>query len=301
MKRRCLASVPSLAAVSVCAVALLAAGCHQSRIETPEFAGTYAPADDRAAVIERYNRRCAALADFSARALCTLDWQEMDDAGEVRTRRESGDGGRLLFHAPRSTTLTIEKLGKWYLWAGSDAGRYWLFDRTGDGLLLRHGRHDGPGAAAGLGLPVRPADLPLLLGLQPLDPAEPWKLQAFTPRDETSPPGLVLSKPGLRLFLDRHTSAPRRVDLLDADGRPALSAELSIQRTPVVDPALPENERHFLPAKVRLYPAAQPGRAMRLELEIVRAEVGGTPAAFDFDKLVRSLKPDRVEDLDAGR
>jgi hypothetical protein len=146
-----------------------------------------------------------------------------------KKRRERGDDSTLMIEVPSRLALSIGKMGNTIIWAGCDSQRYWLFDLFGDKGVI-HGRHEllYRYEMPGLPLKIRPSDLPLLLGLLPIDPGsgaaqDPpvgWAgtLGAFV----VQPPGAPI-----RLFVDHKTWLPVRVELMDPHGGVAVISELS--------------------------------------------------------------------------
>lgn len=238
----------------------------------------------------RYNANAAKLDRLYARTGVALTWREMRKDGSTKDRKESGDG-KVIFAAPASTVVTVEKLGKWYLWAGSDGKRYWLFDRTQDSLVLSIGRLDGPAARRGfLGLPVRPQDMPALLGLAALELTPEAQLSWC--EDPSGHGWYLLEQTNLRLLADPATCQPVRIELTNAAGQAQVVAELSGR----VDCG----NGGVLCQKAKIYPV---GRDARLDLTVDSADANSDkvkPKLFDLDgTLIPTHKPEKTVDLDA--
>lgn len=241
------------------------------------------------ALIAKYNTNTGRLAKLYARTSVELTWQETREDGSVKNRSESGDG-KVIFQAPASTVVTVEKLGKWYLWAGSDGARYWLFDRTQEPSALYVGRLDGPAAKRNfLGLPVRPQDMPMLLGLKPLEPA--LKTDVAWCVDATGHGFYRVEQPHLRLLLNPKTAWPVRIELTDAAGKAQVVAQLS--------GAVVCENGGVLRQKAEIFPVK--GKA-RLDLAVDSASVDPDKIKsrmFDLDgTLIPANKPEKTVDLD---
>lgn len=241
--------------------------------------------------LAKYNANAQKLAVLYARTHVDLTWMEARAGGPAKPRHESGDG-KIIFKAPAGTAITVEKdLAGLLLWAGSDASRYWLFDRTGDVSTLHVGAQNGPAAKRGLlGLPVRPQDVPALLGLKPLGELESIDLKWCV-----SPAGqgyYHFEQPGLRMLVEPDSWMPARVELTDAHGKAQVTAELS-GRVEVEG-----NPSTLLRQRAEIFPA---GREARLDVEIKStldpAKV--KPGLFDLEGvLIPSHKPKKIVDLD---
>lgn len=273
---------------------LLAAGC---QVDAPGHAtplGRVGPVPAKYAIatadlLAKYNANARRLAKLFVRTKVSLAWQEEKPDGTLKNREESGDG-KLVFQAPASTVVTVEKLGKWYLWAGSDGKRYWLFDRTQNPSTLYVGQLGGPAAKRGfLGLPVHPQDVPVLLGLQPLNAAV--KTDVYWCANAAGRGGYVVEQPGLRLLLHPDYAWPIRVELTDATGRAQVVAELS--------GAVVCKNGGVLREKAAIFPMNRPAR---LELTVQSAEADSNrikQGLFDLEKgLVPANRPEKTVNLD---
>ncbi len=279
------------------AVLLWAAGC---QIDAPGRAtplGRVGPVPARHAIatadlLAKYNANATRLAKLFVRTQVSLTWQEEGPGGKLKNRQEKGDG-KIFFQAPASTVFTVEGPTQWYLWAGSDGKRYWLFDRTRDPSTLYVGDLNGPAAKRGfLGLPVRPQDLPVLLGLKPLDPAV--KTDVLWCVDAAGRGMYWVEQPGLRLLLHPEYAWPLRVELTNAAGQPQVVAELS--------GALVCENGGVLRERVAVFPMHQPAR---LDLTVRSVQAGSDrvkPGLFELERvLIPANKPEKTINLDAPR
>jgi len=275
-------------AVGVC---LVCVGCRTDAIVpddlNPEPISVINNTEDLPAygqLVERYNRNGPALERVWARTKVELRWRDAKD----RKRRESGDG-RLIFERPLNTAWTVEVLGDIKLWAGSDRAGFWLFDRLEDKRAY-YGQYGQP-LARPLPLPVQPEAVPYLLGLMPIDPdrvpAAP-AVELFNGYYVIEPPGL-----NLRMMLDPTDARPVRIDLTDTAGRSVLVCRL----TGEVDVRREGLESVVLAETAELYPL---GDESRMTVTLKRPSTDATkfkPRLFDFERLVKAMKPRAVVDL----
>ena len=127
------------------------------------------PGVSYAEAARRYNQHVLGLKRLWARSVVEVSW--IEDDGDRRS--EQGEG-HFVFVPPRRVALSVGKLGKIILWAGSNAERYWLIDNQGDGVAYvgKHPTVEVIGPTGGVEmrgpLPFKPDDVPYLLGLRPL-------------------------------------------------------------------------------------------------------------------------------------
>lgn len=248
------------------------------------------------AVAEGYNRSVEHFDTLFLRTYVRLAWQETHADGETRYRSEAGDG-KFLFRSPRDTVLTIEKLSKVYLWAGSNGLQYWLFDQVDDDHKVAYvGTYDAAagGGARDLRLPTafRPDDVPYLLGLVPLDPGLASAVYVYDGQYLIEPEGM-----GLRMLLDPTSFRPTRVDLLDANGWSIVVCQLEGRFGVEVD-GLPSQRWPVVCDDADIYIV---GQESRLSIELVAATNSSRrirDQLFDLDTLLDALEPDEVIDLD---
>lgn len=241
---------------------------------------------DYADLVQRYNQNAAAMDRVWVRTKVEMRWRDE----KKRKRRESGDG-RLIFERPLNTAWTVEVLGDVKLWAGSDVNGFWMFDRLDDGKAY-YGSYGQP-LAQPLPLPVQPEAVPYLLGLVPIDPdrrPEPPEVELFNGYFVIEPPTL-----NLRLMLDPATARPVRIDLTDPSGVSALTCVLTGELAVASD----DDREAYLPQTAELYPQ---GDESRMTVTFKRATTNASKIKrkwFDFQGLVKALKPSAVVDLNS--
>lgn len=290
----------ALAVVLACGLALLPLGCRQREPIIPDTlmpaaVQTTAPLPSYRELVDRYNANLAGLDRL---------WSATDV--QIRFRNEAGKAkfeegeGKLLYVRPNELALTVEKLGKTYLWAGGDAERFWMFDNDSRTAYVGHHRNIGKPCMQELPLPVHPASVPYLLGLVPLDPAVPPDEGGTVERLQgyylIEPPGLKL-----RLLLDPTTARPVRVDLTDANGKSVVISRLEAFAPVQIEGAPPESSPHIA-TRADVYVT---GEEARMTLFLKRLSDGRDgnrirPQAFDFDTLIKAHKPKEVIQLDAA-
>lgn len=258
------------------------------------------PADiPYATLAERYNKTVEAVPALWARTDVEVEWYELDSDGDRRFRSESG-GGKFMLRRPSDTALLVEKLGKIYLWAGSDSERYWLFDRvpgSGDTAYLGEFSKLGRPGTRRFPLPVRPDLVPLLLGLLPM-PSEAF-FDEPPPIDLYQGQYLVdLSPLSIRMLIDPQTFRPTRVDLTDRAGYSVLTAKLK-GAFPVEVEGKDEADWPTICEAAEIYVS---GVQTRLTVGVDYATTDTArlrDAAFSFESISKSLKPETVVPLDA--
>ncbi|MEM6750245.1 MAG: hypothetical protein AAF612_07225 [Planctomycetota bacterium] len=281
----------------------LVAGCPTTPPPTPtdELAVPTAPPPSYAELVAVYNRRASNLSSFTAYATVKLDWVERDDDGELQDRHEFGDA-RLIFRAPLEVALTVEKVGKLLLWAGSDGERFWVIDAASDDERVAHlGAVRVARTADTDPLRMSAASAPDLLGMRPLPP-----LVAEPPVIEAVAGGYRFVRPddAVRITVSPEDWSPVRVEVLDDAGWPVVRSELSGNVTAKlnqVDPA----RWPSLPKTATVRPIRPDGEPDSSRMELVIARIDARKAVrddwFDFDALVNALRVDEVVDLDGVR
>lgn len=279
----------------VVATVAAAAGCQQRAIMPsdlmPERADSTGVVPGYNELVDRYNVNLRGIDRLWASTDVELAWR--DEEGDRHF--EKGDG-KFLFVSPRNVAMTVEKLGKTYVWAGSDEERFWLFERQKDYAYVGRHEHVGKACAEPLPLPVHPSTVPHLLGLLPLERvegAEP-RVQVIEGYPVIEPPGLAL-----RIMLDPATARPVRIDLLDGLGRAVIVSRLRGHR-PVRVEGVADDELPGVPESADLVVIGQEAR-VTLKLDRPTVDPSRIQArAFDFESLVKALKPKRLVELDAG-
>lgn len=243
-------------------------------------------------LVGRYNKNIAKLDQLRARADVEITWY--DHKG--RKKFQSGDDSLLMMRRPGELALSIGKLGHDVVWAGYDEDRFWLFDLSEEKTSYV-GYHENIGkiGARSLPTPVRPMDLPKLLGVVLIDPE---KLPP-RPRVEWIKGRYVIEPPGtrMRLTIDPKTYLAARVDLLDATAKTLMFGRLSKpKRVDVEDVAKSQWP----------YVAGQLDVTMIDQRDKVTLKLWGMSDGagriqdrqFDYERLVRAFKPKTQIDLD---
>jgi hypothetical protein len=247
-------------------------------------------------VVHRYNDGVRYVDRLWSETRVQMRWR--DDRG--RARMEQGDG-KLLFIRPDRLALTVEKLGRTYLWTGSDDERFWMFDNQENVAFVGHHRNVGRACMSPMPLPVHPSVVPFLMGWMPLDPGG-WVGVGGEPEVEWLRGHYLVEPPELRLrlLLDPRTLRPVRVDLTDELGRSVVIAQLSEYASLEID-GLPQDQWPTVATRADLFVVGEEAR-MTLELRRQSDGVRGNriaSQAFDFDVLVRAHRPREVVRLDA--
>lgn len=295
------ARLPDLGAARVLAmVLLLAGGCAGPGTATapsPDSGSTRVPAAPVrdpavvAALIERYNDRVRLLDQMYARGVIEFRWVDRD--GEEHF--EPQINAKLWVDLPRRTALRGEKLGETYIWLGSDADRYWMFDLAGDTRRLYVGRHDTFTEQDAVSVLVRPVTLLDLLGLTPLPAFEP----AATSFDEARTAWVVRVEGAggpMRVFLDPTSALPVRVESLDDAGEIVLFSDLG--RYAAV--RIGGMSVLALPRAPTLIDISNPEGTVAVKLAFGDVTGETAPRVFDLRGLIDHLRPERIEGATEG-
>lgn len=275
----------------------LVPGCQPPRDRGP--VGPPAALPSYVELAERYNANVVGLDRLWARASVRVVFR--DQRGKWKT--ETGEDSLVMVEPPHRVAISVGKLGKTALWAGSDKDMYWLFDNL-DARTVWYGRTENLGRPATRPLPlaVHPHRLVALLGVTPINPQAPT--DAETVHWEDGQYRIDVPDQSLRLWLDPQTALPRRAALLDEAGRITvmawLSGELRVEKAGVPDRANWPRIADRIEAKVMNEDAtltvwlrdATDGRGSD---RIERAMAG----AFHFGRLIQALNPQQAIDLDA--
>lgn len=167
-----------------------------------------------------HNRHVAGLSRVWARANIDVTYQ--DEHG--KTKKESGDESTLMIDLPQNVALSFGKFGLGTLmWAGCDDQHFWFFDLVGEKSML-FGSHASLNHVniRNLPLQVRPADIPMLLGLLPLNPdaqsSVGWERGYLTIQPNNGP---------VKMLMDPISHAVRQVLIFAPDGMPAVVSTLN--------------------------------------------------------------------------
>jgi hypothetical protein len=286
-----------LAALGACGVLLT--GCPpatsmEDHVRPPAVLPSYAE------LAQGYNHKIAGLHQVWAATSVHLTW--IDDKGERHSERGEGN---LIVVLPDKTAFTFGKVGQTGLWAGCDARRYWYFDFRGDGVAYI-GRHEHAGADSRnpMGVPIRPREVPKLLGIIPLDPqahdaggsppAVRWDQGAYLV-------DVTATDSRLRLWIDPQTDLARSIQLLDSHGRPTATASLSVPNQLPTN-GVPEAQWPWINTALHVE-LADDGGTLDVHLNSASDGLhdGGSkikPIQFNFEGLVHIYDPARIVDLD---
>ena len=241
---------------------------------------------------EGYNANLDQLGTLWCRTDVVIEWREQDEDGNSVDRREKGDG-KLMYRSPQDTALLVEKLGQIYLWAGSDEQCYWLFDVVDSekkvGYRGTYAKLGQPGTRR-FPLPVRADLVPQLIGLVPL-PESGSAVELYAGQ-------YLIDLPGKRMLIDPKTFRPTRVDLTNKAGYSVLTAKLE-GRFIVEVPNVPNARRPKICERAEVYVAGYSSK-LTVAMDYATANPGKVnDQMFDFDKLKKGLKVERVISLDA--
>ena len=266
------------------AARLLAAALTLFALTAPAFAA--ADVLPPGEVLARHNGWAARIPHLWARANLMLNFPK-DETGEKREQHDLS--GHLFLIKPDRLFVHGEVLGKDVFKVGMDAERFWLWIRPEVNTVWT-GRRGGEGERRFI---LSPADLMTAIGLFriDLDPDTPAEFVAqrdhyvLTERYR----GTAAPAPRRRIWFDRETLRPARVDLFDEAGRRLLMAEL-LRYKPVGPGKAPLATAY----RARFYGE---GREMILVLRLteVKPEKEPNPRIFEY----RRPPGAKVRDLDA--
>ena len=242
-------------------------------------------------LVTRYNATTKPLVRVWASARVDLLW--LDENGKQKS--EHGDG-RFMYRAPDKIALEITEAGRGF-WAGGDGDRYWFFDLQDDRTLYV-GQFDKLDEldADTFPLPVRPTDLPYILGLLPIDPdnvPEAPAVESIAGHYLIEPPGL-----GIRMLLHPETARPVRVDLIGSVGESAVKCILTEPAELERSAENADGPAPTMAGKVEVYVLDE---EVRMTLNLKGMTTDGRRIKdnhFDLDILKQVYKPDKTVDLD---
>ncbi|MAY74930.1 MAG: hypothetical protein CMJ31_09510 [Phycisphaerae bacterium] len=262
-------------------------GCGSQRSTREEAPPPPVREIDPAAVLESYNQRLVGVDRLWARVTLVVEGAD-DEGGRFKEQAE----GHLQIERPDRVALSLGKLGDERLYLGADEDRYWWIDRIDpDDRYAVVGRHDliTPSKLEAIGLPLRPAHLVELLGIQPIPASQ---LSAYEGG------ALIVTRPdGLRMRVRLIDDGPEAATVtLAQDGRAIASAKLTDYETVTVEADRRIHPRIATEIAIR---APEINGIARLRLyEPTNRDI--SLAAFDFEKLVRGYRVRDVTDLDEG-
>ena len=267
--------------------------------------------------LDRHNAWADRLPHLWARADLTLNFPK-DETGQKREQHDLG--GHLFLAKPDRLFVHGEVLGKDVFTVGMNPERFWLWIRPEVNTVWT-GRRGGEGERRFI---LSPADLMMALGVfriaidpavpaefvaqaghyilterypstaAPAAPAAPADPPAAAARVDPSGPPAALSPaasgPRRRVWFDRETLRPVRVDLFDEAGRRLLLAELLRYQ-----PAGPDQTPVCTAYRARFYGDGQE-MVLVLRLSGVDLRKEPNPKVFDF----RPAPGAKVIDLDAA-
>jgi len=237
-------------------------------------------------LIDRHNAWAKRIQHLWARADLTLNVPKDEQRGE---REQHNLRGHLFLAKPERLFVHGQVLGKDVFTVGMNAERFWLWIRPKVNTVWT-GRRGGEGERRFI---LSPADLMVALGLFRinLDPAVPAEFVAqrrhyvLTERY----PSTAAPAPRRRVWFDRDTLRPVRVDLFDPAGRRLVLAEL-LRYEPVGPDAVPLCTAY----RARFYGDGQE-MLLVLRLTEVKPEKKPNPRIFTF----REPPGATIRDLDA--
>ncbi|MHC5023172.1 MAG: hypothetical protein ACYTGG_04590 [Planctomycetota bacterium] len=268
------------------AAALLASGCATPPGADPVNPVPPPPSYDELASAQ--NQRIEKLDTIYSGGVMEIRWTGED--GEEHFEPQVNVD--LWVDMPRHTALRLEKLGDVLFWLGSDADRFWLFDRMGEEQVLYSWPHEFIVHFEAAAISVRPLVLLDLMGLTTLPPT------GGTVEIDPDRGAWLVRCSGrggpVRIAFDPATRLPIAVDALDEDGAVVAGSRLD-RYTPVRQVDGSSLEFPLLAEIVRI---SNPERTSDVELFLSEPDDGdGQPfdRVFDLPRLRRSMPPDRIE------
>ena len=278
-----------------CLLGLLMTGCEITESDTglsDRFARPDADLPTYRQIVDRYNENIKRVDRLWARMVVELRWKDKDGR-----HFEQGEGN-LIAVLPDRVAMSIGKLGHTMMWLGGDHERYWFFDLREQESLYT-GRHDqverlDPDSVP---VPIRPQDLPRLLGLEAIDPER----LPSSPAVEWYDGKYLIEPPGMRarLLIDPETARPARIDLFDPTGRSRVVGRLSQWELMRLD-GLPPGAFPRIATRLEISLVDKEGRATFYLSDLSDGEQGNRikDKAFDLTHLRSVFKPKRIVDLD---
>ena len=295
-------SVSSAIAAALLAILGFMAGC---KSEPPIGAGPAEPAPTYQDLMTAHNQRIEQLRRLYADGVVEIRWKDKNGNHYEQGNME------LWLQLPRRTALRVEKLGEVRLWLGSDDQRYWLFDLTGDEKVLHTGLHDEVVQEETGALAVKPIALIDLMALTPLPASGTARNPVSVNYDRKLEAWVVQSTGGggpLRIYFDRKTRLPVRVESLSKTGEVGLSSTLEKYKpieapgvSPLTAPRLAHTVRIASTAsKTAPESAAKAGQVsgeVSLFIDSVTSAVEQKQLdnVFNLDRLMQSMPPARID------
>ncbi|MFK7883091.1 MAG: hypothetical protein AB8F26_02770 [Phycisphaerales bacterium] len=269
-------------------VLLLLGACTSQRPETPKV-----ELPELGVLIESHDARVLALDSFWARASVRVEGRD----AEGSKFSEQGEG-HLQVERPDHVAINLGKLGEMYFALGSNEDRYWLIDVSDSSrrlIVFGSQSQATPEKAAMLGLPVHPRDIPLLLGLMPLEGRD-LEAPAFNEN------GQVVVGIATRWGRGELRFDPLSLDLIGTaafDANKALLAEAELSRHGPVADANGSGVVGRMPRKIEMRVPGFDG-FVRMVLDDARNRPINA-AVFNPDRLERGFRVRERIDLDKPR
>lgn len=242
------------------------------------------------AIAARHNDRLDRMTAVYAAGSIDLRWT--DDNG----KHFENSRAKVWIDLPDRTAMDIQKLGERLMWLGSNGSATWMVDFSNDEtvLYLYDANNDADRDQA-VRLPIQPQALVKLFGLGRLPVEFPGPSPAVTYDSQRQ--AWVVTVPDrqqqLRLYLDRGSLLPIRVELLSPDLVVLMHSTLPLRRyEPVqITGAVPGTQPRF-PTLVDIVYADGSGSvkvAVRGPTDAVKERY------FDLDWIKHRFAPDRIE------
>jgi hypothetical protein len=242
------------------------------------------------------NARVDLLGRLWARTIVSVHYVDT----EGKPHYEQGDG-HIMRRDFDKIAVDVTKLGQVFFWFGANEDLYWLIDLSNpDHTVAYVGQLDlvTLDKAARASLPIPPLEYMTLAGLATL-PAE--AAAATISETDSGAVQLDLIDRGFswRYTFDPVTLLPSRISILDVEKRPVITADLSQYRT--VDLTGVGVNQPRAPGRIAVtHLPTETSITLTIDGDIIdgRRSNKPSPAAFDFDELVRAYAPSRIIDLD---
>jgi hypothetical protein len=264
------------------------AGCH------PAGGNGDVVADDRVApsygeVAGKYNARAGKVSKLWARAIIEMDYFDEEKQGR---KFEQGEG-HLVLLKPDWVALSMGKQGYTFLWAGRNPTEYWLFVLGDDKRAYRGNvANMGKPGTRTLGLPISLDQIMLLSGL------EEMPQEAGTVAWEGKQLRVTLAKRHVDMLVDPETWLATQIRVFKGEDVRVMST-LSRPDTVTINnqppgafPTVQTNIKISYPGKDDTLTLFLSGLTDGEEEEKINSKI------FEFETLVKLLKPGRVVELD---